>query len=293
MPLAPVPTHPPVTGPGAGRVRGTVVTLAVGKPPRPGTLVAEVARILRQQGVAVDVVLPHEDQAALEALAVAGAARRPHLLLDRGLRPDALAAVAALQASGVPCCNDPGGTALLGDRHRTNARLAAGDVPVPRARRAEEWSQVLAGPDGGARVVKRADDAAGRASGVALLDVRAAEPPFPGPWLVQELVEGDGVDRKLYVVGDRVSGLLKPGPLLGVRAPVSAFDPDARLHDLARRVGAVLDLHLYGVDVVVGPDGPVVVDVNAAPGYRGVAGAPEQVAEHVLQEHLLREHLLR
>ncbi|WP_298749138.1 hypothetical protein [uncultured Serinicoccus sp.] len=34
-------------------------------------------------------------------------------------------------------------------------------------------------------------------------------------------------------------------------------------------------------DVVLGPDGPVLVDVNAFPGYRGVPGAPQALADLV------------
>ena len=33
------------------------------------------------------------------------------------------------------------------------------------------------------------------------------------------------------------------------------------------------------------PDGPVVIDVNAFPGYRGVEGAAAAVAEHLV-DHL-------
>ena len=40
-------------------------------------------------------------------------------------------------------------------------------------------------------------------------------------------------------------------------------------------------LHLAGVDLVIGPDGPTVVDVNPFPGYRGVDGAADGVATHL------------
>ena len=57
---------------------------------------------------------------------------------------------------------------------------------------------------------------------------------------------------------------------------------DADLADLTRSTARGLDLHLAGVDVVVGPGGPAVVDVNVFPGYRGVAGAAAAVADHLL-----------
>ncbi|MFD0527211.1 hypothetical protein ACFQ1I_08035 [Kitasatospora arboriphila] len=35
---------------------------------------------------------------------------------------------------------------------------------------------------------------------------------------------------------------------------------------------------MYGVDILDTPDGPLIVDVNAFPGIRGQAGAPEALA---------------
>ncbi len=43
-------------------------------------------------------------------------------------------------------------------------------------------------------------------------------------------------------------------------------------------VGGTLHLDIYGVDVVEGPDGPVLVDVNAFPSCRGVPGAARAIA---------------
>lgn len=278
-----LPSAPPHEA-GTGRARGAVVALAVGKPPRPGTLVAEVAGLLRARGVRVDVLLPHGDPDVLAR--TAREAGPPDLLVHRGLRPEALTAVAAVQAGGVPCCNPATAVSLVGDRTRTTAALSAVGVPVPASRRVERWPEVRSALATGPRVVKRADDATGRARGVALLRDGGSAPPFPGPWLVQQPVGGDGVDRKLYVAGDRVAGRLKPGPLLGPGGPAHPFEPDPGLCALARQVGEVLGLHVFGVDVLVGADGPVVVDVNAMPGFRGVAGAARHVAEHLLVDHL-------
>ncbi|MGR7001931.1 hypothetical protein ACU686_34410 [Yinghuangia aomiensis] len=38
-------------------------------------------------------------------------------------------------------------------------------------------------------------------------------------------------------------------------------------------------MSVYGVDLLAAPVGPVVVDVNAFPGFQGVTGAPEALAE--------------
>ncbi len=255
-----------------------LVVLAVGKPPRPGTLVAEVAERMQRAGVLVELRLPHEDPDALRGPAA------PDLLVHRGLRPDALAAVTDLEDRGVSCCNPARACAGLADRSTVVRRLGEAGVPVPDSTTAATWTQVQAELTRGPRVVKAARDATGRSARVVLLTGPVDRPPFDGPWLVQEAVASDGVDRKLYVTGAHVRGLLKPAlgvPVDAARAP-ERLDPDDGLTVLARAAGAALGLHLYGVDVLLGPGGPVVVDVNAGPGYRGVAGAAEDVAAHLL-----------
>ncbi len=52
---------------------------------------------------------------------------------------------------------------------------------------------------------------------------------------------------------------------------------------MALRAGEVFGLDVYGVDLLDGPGEPVVVDVNAFPGIRGQAGAPEALAALALR----------
>lgn len=277
-----IPQGPP--GPQLRPV-GPRMSFVVGKPPRAGTLVADVVDRMRVAGVLVDVRLPHQDPDALHL------DPRPDLLVHRGLQRDAAVAVAALERRGVRCCNPAAPSSVVGDRTAVSTVLAAAGVPVPEGQTRSSWSQVRADLARGPRVVKAAADSTGRSARVVLLDGPVDEPPFAGPWQTQEHVGSDGVDRKLYVIGDQVHGLLKPGALAdpgalrpgdGSSTGVEPFDPAGSLTDLARAVGAALGLHLFGVDVVLGEAGPVVVDVNVLPGYRGVAGAAEQVATHLL-----------
>jgi ribosomal protein S6--L-glutamate ligase len=95
--------------------------------------------------------------------------------------------------------------------------------------------------------------------------------------VVQEYVPNDGWDLKLWVVGSRVFAARRPSPLAQVdeRPTLPVADVDVP-HDVVRdvlQVGAAFRLDVYGVDVVWGSHGPVVVDVNAFPGCRGVPGA--------------------
>src|SRR5207248_6822651 len=52
---------------------------------------------------------------------------------------------------------------------------------------------------------------------------------------------------------------------------------------LARRVGEIFGLDIYGLDVLVTHNGPVVVDINDFPSFRHVPGAVSHVADYILQ----------
>jgi glutathione synthase/RimK-type ligase-like ATP-grasp enzyme len=57
---------------------------------------------------------------------------------------------------------------------------------------------------------------------------------------------------------------------------------DETLSRLARSCAAAFDLSLLGVDVVEGPDGPLIVDVNEFPNYTGIVEAPEVIGRLLL-----------
>ncbi|WP_269858392.1 hypothetical protein [Streptomyces sp. RPT161] len=107
------------------------------------------------------------------------------------------------------------------------------------------------------------------------------------PVVVQEFIANDGLDHKLWVVGERVFVGLRGSPLDGAaRKATRSLDP-LRLPpgwlDLARAVGEVFDLRIYGVDILDTGAGPMVVDVNPFPGCRGAPGAPLALAALVRQ----------
>ena len=54
------------------------------------------------------------------------------------------------------------------------------------------------------------------------------------------------------------------------------------LEDAARTAARACGLVCWGADFLLGADGPVLVDVNAFPGYRGVPEGPDWVADAVL-----------
>jgi ribosomal protein S6--L-glutamate ligase len=99
--------------------------------------------------------------------------------------------------------------------------------------------------------------------------------------MVQDLVPGPGEDLKVYVVGTRVWAVHKPfAPgsfsAAGRPAPVAP-----EVEAIALRAGAACGLGVFGIDVIESPDGPVVVDLNAFPGYKGCQGVADPMAAYI------------
>lgn len=253
------------------------VALLLGKPPERSPVLPEVMVALASRGADVRVHVPHEGEALPHWLADAG------VVALRGVPADTLAAVKVLEASGLRCCNSAGATLAVRDRSGVHHALADAGIPIPAAADVPDADAARRWASGRPVVVKAHNAMVGRGAGIALWAEpdRASAPSFPGPYLVQEWVAGDGVDRKVYVIGDRLDALLKwrgTGRRSGER-----FSLDPALDHLARAVGACLGLRIFGVDVIEGPLGPVVVDVNAFPSCAGVPGAAAAIADTLLE----------
>jgi ribosomal protein S6--L-glutamate ligase len=108
------------------------------------------------------------------------------------------------------------------------------------------------------------------------------EVPAPaGPVLIQEHVEGSGEDLKVYVVGDDVFAVRKPFSASSFTRPGRPCAVDAGVRDIALRCGRAMGLGLYGIDMIESETGPVVVDLNYFPGYKGIPRAASLIADYV------------
>ncbi|MGH8934825.1 MAG: ATP-grasp domain-containing protein [Acidimicrobiia bacterium] len=254
------------------------IAFVLGKPPRAPSMLAEVAGRLRRQGFDVVVHLPHESTEPVPSWLF-----EVDLVVQRGLDHHALAALQGLEEGGVRCCNLVAATMTSQDRLAVWRRLAASNLPVPATIPAGTWTEVLAAAEGRGIVVKAQDARRGRGAGVVVSPdgVLPAAAPFEGPYVVQDVVPGDGWDRKLYVAGRHVRGLLKHGlpPPAAVRE-VRSLRPTRSLTDLGVRVGLALGLEIYGVDVV-GSAHPYIIDINPFPGFRGIPDAPRLITGYL------------
>jgi len=101
------------------------------------------------------------------------------------------------------------------------------------------------------------------------------------PVLVQEFIPAVGADLKLYIVGGEVFAVRKAFSETSFTGTGQACAVDLATRELALACGRAFGLGIYGIDIVEGRDGPMVVDVNYSPGLRGVPGAAPVIARYV------------
>jgi ribosomal protein S6--L-glutamate ligase len=259
-------------------VTGTVA-FVLGRPAGPRSVLHDVQARLREAGVGVVVATTGEHDLLQDV-----SAADLRVLKDLPAGP-----LEALALRDLDCCNGAAATARTLDKPAVGRALRAAGVRVPDEVVVGDWHEVVRAAAAAPVVVKPCTGTAGE--GVLLLDGAAPpRPSVPGPWLVQSRVPGDGLDRKLYVVGDHVDAVLRSWPAPADRSG-RPTEVDPALRALALAAASALHLEVCGVDVVVSPDGPVVVDVNAWPGFKGVPGAADRLTDHLLARLGAREVL--
>jgi ribosomal protein S6--L-glutamate ligase len=109
------------------------------------------------------------------------------------------------------------------------------------------------------------------------------------PFILQEYVETGGVDIRAIVVGDKVVASMKRKAVKGEkRANIHAGGTgeacvlDEHTTKIAIDTAKAVGASVCGVDILEGPKGPVVVEVNLSPGLQGISKATKvNVAKHI------------
>ncbi len=212
----------------------------------------------------------------------------------------------ALEGAGAVVVNRIEPLLAAQDKFRTSWLLARAGVPTPPAAVAQSaeaaehalaaLGEVVMKPVAGSLGVDVAR-VRGGARGRREIGERAER---DGAVYLQQYVPHPGRDLRVFVVGGETRAALTrhapPGEWRtnvagGGRAePTDCPDATRRVAEAA---AAVLGLDYAGVDLVVGGDGPTVIEVNGNPSWRGILEAPgldmaEPVAEHVLGRALRR-----
>ncbi len=165
------------------------------------------------------------------------------------------------------------------DKIIAERRLEAAGIPTPHSWVTGDLDLLQPLCEERALIVKPYIGGRGRGVVIAHNAAELAAIPAPDqPVLVQEYIPGDEI--KVSVIGDTVSAVRKVETPDGtVRVPCEVSD---EVREIALMCGRVFGLGMYGLDVILGPDGPVVIDLNYFPSYKGVPNAAALLARYIL-----------
>ncbi|MFI1328665.1 RimK family alpha-L-glutamate ligase [Streptomyces sp. NPDC020845] len=247
----------------------------------------EVIRQLTAWGHRVDVVWPGSSLVSVSE--AVGTGSHDAWVLKTVSGGPGLTLLEAAAAVGLTTVNDARSIRGVRDKVLAAAIGTARGLPMPRTYAAARPELLAEIPEAEfPLVVKPADGSSGRAvrlvSSPDRLAGLGAELAGERMLIAQPYVANSGVDLKVYCVGgelyatERSSPLHPEEPVRERRVALSA-----EVGRIVTEAGAVYGLDLYGVDVLLGPDGPVIVDVNDFPSFRQVPDAAARVGRAVLE----------
>jgi ribosomal protein S6--L-glutamate ligase len=246
-------------------------------PPVPSPVLVEVFDLLERRGFEIESSIPEETITRPDRLLV-----EHDLYLLKSHTELSLSLAGVLAAQGARLLNPYESCLAAQDKIVASRRLRAAGVPVPRVWVTGELERL--GPVVAERPLVVKPYRGHRGIDVTVVrstaDLAALGRPAV-PMLVQEHIDGPGEDLKVYVVGTEVFAVRKPFSPTSFTRPGRPCDVDGELREVARSCGRALGLGLYGLDVIEGPEGPVVVDVNTFPGYKGVPDVAPLIADYV------------
>jgi ribosomal protein S6--L-glutamate ligase len=246
----------------------------------------EVIHQLRAWGHGVDVLRPGSSPVRVSEDIRAGS--HDAWVLKTVSDGPGLPLLEAAASVGLATVNDARSIRGVRDKARAAAVGRSRGLPVPvtyAVARPESLAEI---PDSEfPLVVKPAAGSAGRAvrlvASAEELPRLCGELAHEGVLIAQQYVPNSGVDLKVYSVGGELFATQRSSPLHpGPAVPERRVPLSTEVADLVAETGSVYGLDLYGADVLLGPDGPMVVDVNDFPSFRQVPDATARVARAIL-----------
>jgi len=206
-----------------------------------------------------------------------------------------------LERLGMLIINPPLSIERSVDKYHALTLLEEHGLPVPRTAVTESQEEALKAFHelGGDVVIKPVFGSRGIGStrisdpDVATRVFRAVS-FYHGIIYLQEFVPHGFSDIRAFVVGDRVIAAMhrvaetwKTNISLGAR-PVS-IELDEGLENLAVRAAKTIGCRVAGVDILEGPKGPVIVELNSQPGWRGlqsvtIINIADEIVQYVLSQ---------
>lgn len=254
-------------------------------PDVPSPVLQEVGARLMAAGIDVDGWIPEDRVLRTDVRRDERDAEteRADLYLLKSHTELALSYAGSLHLRGERILNDYGACVVAQDKVTASQVMREAGVPTPETWLVGTVGAAAALAQDGSLILK--PNRGHRGADVTVVHepgaLTAVEMP-PGPILAQRLVPGPGEDLKVYVAGDEVYAVRKAFDPFSFSRPGRPVPVSREVHDIAQRVRAVFGLELFGIDIIESPEGPVVVDVNYFPGYKGCPDPAPAIADVVL-----------
>ncbi len=236
---------------------------------------------------------------AAEAIAQESASPLADLYLLKSHAPQALEVAHYLEQQGALVVNSWASSHSCQDRVLMAQRMDEANLPWPRTRHFSTLGALLQQPDVVSSlsfplIIKsyysHRGDLVDKVNSLADLQTLASQ-WSQEPVVIQDFAAGDGWDIKLWVVDQQIFAARRRTPLEPNAPkedyPIAPQDLPADWAHITLEIGRVFDLRLYGVDLLMTDHGPMIVDVNSFPGFRGVPGADDALV--ALVERLGKE----
>jgi RimK family alpha-L-glutamate ligase len=112
------------------------------------------------------------------------------------------------------------------------------------------------------------------------------------PFIIQKYIENPGRDIRVFIIGDEcVGAVYKYTPEGGWKSNVAQGgkmveeEIDTEIIELGFKSVKAMELDYCGVDIIESPKGPVVLEVNAAPGWQGLKEATSKDIADLIVEY--------
>jgi ribosomal protein S6--L-glutamate ligase len=260
-------------------VKRVCVLLEHGPPLRLNPIIAETIERLEASDVRVTVLVPEETLLRLDRLHI-----QADLYLLKSDTELALTLATTFEHIGATVLNRASAARRAKDKLLAAATLAQAGLPAPRSLGAARPTQ-LAEHVGRGRPLILKPHRGYHGVGIAIARHSDDLPDahvYPDAVFAQAYLDRARTDLKVFVIGDAVFGVRNAVPAAAVVRADNSVSVSPEVEQIARRVGAVFDLELFGLDIAEDPEhGPQIIDVNYSPGFRGVPGAPRHLAEHI------------
>lgn len=254
---------------------GLLLDYALGDPAKP--VINELIVELQRRGCAVRTILPSGAAIDLASFEI-----NDDLYIAKGHSEPMMALGGILHDRGALLVNPYPASCYVHDKARTTAALLAAGIPVPRSCIANNALDAFQALGCGPIIFKPVNGHRGWGIEVAK-DRHDLKGINSGPHFAQSYERINGDDLKVYVIGTDVFTVRRrvDPPAQAERVGQLCASPP-EVVEIAMRMMDLFGMDICGFDIVETCNGPVVVDVNAFPSFRGVPDAAERLADIIM-----------